>query len=106
MSAEIEFETNIIIREASEKFQIEKIYLFGSHANGSADEESDIDLCIISSDPRRKIDILRDLRKALIGKIHHSLDILVYSPLDFAERATSMNSIERDILTQGIMIYG
>ena len=40
-----------LIREISkENIRIEKAYLFGSHANGTADEWSDIDVALVSND--------------------------------------------------------
>ncbi|MEL7656868.1 MAG: nucleotidyltransferase domain-containing protein [Bacillota bacterium] len=42
-----------------------KIYLFGSYADNTHTDESDLDLCIvISLQGLRKIDVLRKIRKA------------------------------------------
>jgi len=79
-----------------------KIFLFGSYANGNPREGSDIDLCIITDDPRRKIDILRDLNRTVAYESDVPLDLLVYSSQEFYDRADSSTSLERTILKNGI----
>jgi predicted nucleotidyltransferase len=37
------------IKKLQKKFKVEKVYLFGSYAFGSAAEDSDIDIAVISS---------------------------------------------------------
>lgn len=79
-----------------------KIYLFGSYANGNPREESDIDLCVLTNDPRRKIDILRELNRTVAYESDVPLDILVYSPQEFYNRADSTTSLESKILKSGV----
>jgi predicted nucleotidyltransferase len=83
------------------------IILFGSQALGNTNKESDIDICIITDlKDRRKIDIIRDIRRASIPIISLPLDILVYDEKEFAERAGLKSTLEYKINTQGKRIRG
>ncbi len=46
-----------------------EIILFGSYANGNPGQVSDIDLCVITEDQRRKIEILWDRQEAIYNGI-------------------------------------
>ena len=43
----------ILVNEIAEGYQPEKIYLFGSYANGTANEANDIDLFIVKETDKR-----------------------------------------------------
>jgi predicted nucleotidyltransferase len=91
----------------SEKFGASQIFVFGSHAYGKADLESDIDLCVITDlKHKRKIEIIREIRRALLDSISSPMDILVYSEEEFKERAGLRNTLEYKIITDGLRIYG
>jgi len=87
------------------KIKVKKIILFGSYASGKQNDDSDIDLCILTDEKKRKIDLIREVRKSLYDHSKKPLDILVYNTDEFYERANSIKSIEREILKEGIMIY-
>ena len=65
-----------------------KIYLFGSYAYGTPNEDSDIDLCILTDENKRKLEILREIRRN-VGDINYPLDILVYKTDEFNERVNN-----------------
>ena len=94
LNNEIKDEINTLVNSAIEKFDIKKIYLFGSYVNGEPNDDSDVDICIISNDNKRKLVIIRELRKSIVGKINHTLDILIYRQEEFEQRAKTINSIE------------
>ncbi len=48
-TAELKKSVEKYINAVNEKFSLEKAYLFGSYANGTADEDSDIDIALVSS---------------------------------------------------------
>lgn len=78
-----------------------KIILFGSYATGNQDEESDIDLCIITSEKKRKLDIMREIRKNLSTSIDYPLDLLVYNEDEFYQKASLDSSFEHLIMEEG-----
>lgn len=89
------------------KFDATQIILFGSHADGNATAESDIDLCVIADlKNKRKIELMREIRRALIDLISSPLDILVYNEDEFNARAGFGNTLEHKIMREGIKLYG
>ena len=97
----------ILKNALKKKFAVKQILVFGSHAYGAPAEDSDIDLCVITDlDNRRKIDIIREMRRELADLISSPLDILVYSEKEFQERAGLASTLEHQILTNGMKVYG
>ena len=85
--------------------KVKEIILFGSYAYGNPDKNSDIDLCIITEEKKRKIELVDEIRQLLLRKVHLPLDILVYSPEEFKERANWLNSMEKTIAQKGVVLY-
>ena len=80
-----------------------KIYLFGSYAYGTPNEDSDIDLCILTDENKRKFEILREIRRN-VGDINYPLDILVYKTDEFNERVNNKYIMESKIYKDGVEI--
>ncbi|MCC5468291.1 nucleotidyltransferase domain-containing protein [Pelosinus baikalensis] len=84
-----------------------RIYLFGSYADNTYTDESDLDLCVITSlQGLRKIDILRKIRKAMIQGVDMPIDLLVYDDSEFNERAMLTTTMEHKIANEGVLLYG
>ena len=49
------------IAEISKKFDIQEVYLFGSYAKGTNDEDSDIDVAVVLKSDTNSFDIMVDL---------------------------------------------
>jgi len=96
---------NIMIDAIKEKTTPQKIILFGSFAKGTEKEDSDIDICIITDKPQRKIDMLNEIRLSTIDKIDIPFDILIYRKKEFNERAKRKNSFENQINEEGVLLY-
>ncbi|HPV99382.1 MAG: Nucleotidyltransferase domain protein [Spirochaetes bacterium ADurb.BinA120] len=82
-----------------------RIILFGSYAQGEQREDSDLDICVITDDIRRKVDILRELNRTVGYESSIPIDIVVYSTREFYERADSSTSLESKINKTGIDIH-
>ncbi len=88
------------------KINPEKIYLFGSYATESSDEQSDIDLLIIAPSYERPLERRLKLRRMLSEydrKI--GLDLLVYTPDEFEMLSKETSSFIYSVIKQGIKIY-
>ena len=59
--SELESELKKLASKIKEITPATKIYLFGSYAYGTPNEDSDIDLCILTNENRRKLEILREI---------------------------------------------
>ncbi len=95
------------IVERLKPLQPEKIILFGSYADGTANQDSDIDLFVIkdyvkSDSEPYELQVRKKLRD-LIFKYHIGFDVLCETP-DFLK--TCHNSFYRiDILQKGRVLY-
>lgn len=96
-----------IANSISEKFNISKIFLFGSYAYGAPEPDSDLDLCIIANfTGKRKIDYIREIRQELSIKFDIPFDILVYDVKEFEDRSMLPTTLEYKILKNGVLING
>jgi predicted nucleotidyltransferase len=95
---------NAIVRRIVERFDPEKIILFGSYARGTGGQDSDVDLLVImplrGSKREQQIEIRRALRDFRIPK-----DIIVTTPEDFAWRKDIPGTIERPAALEGQVLY-
>ena len=90
-----------------------KIILFGSYAYGTPNEDSDIDLYIVSNDNfipqswNEKMKIKLKFSKALRDiKQHYDIDIITHTKKMY-EKFLNLDSLfSREILTKGKVIYG
>ena len=99
--SELESELKKLASKIKEITPATKIYLFGSYAYGTPNEDSDIDLCILTNENRRKLEILREIRRN-VGDINYPLDILVYKTGEFNERVNNKYIMERKIYKDGV----
>lgn len=78
---QIEQIVRLYAKEVEKDYSIEQIILFGSYATGKANEQSDIDVAIVSPDFQDKpeMEILEDLSKKAM-KIETSLEVLAFTP--------------------------
>ena len=84
---------------------VEKIYLFGSYANGTPNEDSDYDFyMVIPNDSMRPIDAIGEAYLAMRGMKVKPVDILAGTVEVFTRRSKSI-TLERKIEREGILIY-
>jgi len=96
---------NEIVQSLVNALHSERIYLFGSHAYGQPNDDSDVDLLIVISDSdvlsRDKIvEGYRALREFHIPK-----DIIVVNQSQFDKRSRWLSSIERVVTDKGRLLY-
>jgi len=95
-----------VIRRLVDEFHPETIYLFGSHAWGEPNEDSDMDLLVIVPQSREK-PIQRAVRaqRSLLG-VKVAVDVLVKTRKEFQRYATVKASLEGQISREGKLLYG
>ena len=97
---------NETIERLKTEFQPEEIYLFGSHAWGTPDEDSDVDLMVIvpSSDERP---IRRDQRaQKCLGRLAMPADVLVRTRGEVNRYKHLRASLFHQALNHGRKLYG
>lgn len=95
-----------ITRRLAAEFQLDQVWIFGSHAWGEPDEGSDLDLLVVvreSDEPsiRRAQRAHRSLRGLGLAK-----DILVKTRAELERFRGVRASLEAEILERGRRIYG
>lgn len=93
------------IMQALHPYQPERIYLFGSWARGEEDDLSDLDVVVIKSTPLPFFDRLREVQRLLPAELG-AVDVLVYTPEEFAGMEKEGNAFAELIIEEGRLIYG
>jgi predicted nucleotidyltransferase len=89
-------------RRIAERFQADKIILFGSYAYGKPHEESDVDLLVIM---RTKNAIDQSIRIKTAFKRLFSLDLIVRTPWQIERGLKDDNWFLREIIEKGKVLY-
>lgn len=92
-----------IVQQLIQRYQPEKIILFGSAASGKTSRWSDIDLVAIKKTNKRFYERIAEA-SALIP---HSVpvDILIYTPEEFTQMATENYFIKNEVIRKGKVVY-
>ena len=77
--------------------------VFGSVARGDADEWSDLDLLIIADTPRPFLDRYRDFEG--IYDVWPRLDLLIYTPEEFARMQAEGRPFLEHALSEGVVVH-
>ena len=93
-----------LIKEIADGYKPEKIYLFGSYANGIPDFDSDIDLFIIKDTDERWIDRRIAARKSIKNYIA-PMDIIVFTPKEVEAAMGLVVNIGKIAINTGKLLY-
>lgn len=99
---QLQSELDRCIALLKERYKPQKIFLFGSLAQGKVGQWSDIDLVIVKDTDKPFLDRIKEvllLLHPLVG-----MDILIYTPQEF-EQVSRRGFFKQEILSKGIM-YG
>ena len=88
------------------EFQPEQIFLFGSYAWGNPDEDSDLDvLVVVAESPLNSSGRAARAYRCLRG-IGASADVIVKTRSEVNALKNAYASLVREILDEGILLYG
>ena len=95
---------NEIISRIATKFNPDKIILFGSYANGTQKEDSDLDLIIIQETDLPPQQRGFDIRMSLIGTMI-PFDILIFTKLEFEQEKGKRFSFLSSAIKNSKILY-
>lgn len=96
---------NEAVEEIRKAVNPDEIYLFGSYVSGRAEENSDLDICIIKNEVKDKHELLLKAKKGLMN-IGIPIDILLFNKDIFARRQNIWGSVQYEIFHKGRKVYG
>jgi len=100
--------TQSVLQEAAErlaaKFQPQQIILFGSYAEGTADEHSDVDLLVICTIRGSRRKLMVEMDRTLRG-LNFARDIMVLSPEEFERDRHIPGTLARPAWQGGKILY-
>lgn len=83
-----------------------KVYLFGSYADGTYDEDSDLDFYIVVDDSHTDlVELMARAYRAVRGVKKRPVDILVGTQSRFEARKSSP-TLENEVYSKGVLLYG
>jgi predicted nucleotidyltransferase len=90
-------------QEIGGRFNPQRVILFGSHAKGTADRDSDVDLLVIMSfrgrPARKAAEVLMNVAPPF------PIDVLVRTPQAVQRRIAMGDCFMQDVVQNGIVIY-
>jgi predicted nucleotidyltransferase len=89
-------------RAIAERFQPDKIILFGSYAYGTPHENSDVDLLVVMP-ARNELDQAFKIRCTLEAPF--PMDLLVRTPKEMQWRLEEGESFLTEVMSKGIVLY-
>lgn len=90
-------------REVAEKFQPEKIILFGSYAHGQPTEDSDVDLLVIMDHHGKSSEQALAIRRAV--RKNFPLDLIVKTPSETKTRLKQNDFFITSAFKEGRTLY-
>ena len=96
---------NEILTRLVKLYNPQYVYLFGSHAWGEPQKNSDLDICVILSDSNQsQAERIRSGLSALKG-IHVPVDILVLTQKEIAEHVKHPSTLIYKVFQKGLKLY-
>ncbi len=97
-------EVRQMVKVIVERFQPERIILFGSRARGKMGPDSDVDLLVVMPVARSRREKELEIRIAL-HQFKIPTDVIVSTPDDFEWRKNIPGTIERPAALEGKVLY-
>ena len=94
-----------LVNEIAENYQPEKIYLFGSYANGVPNDDSDIDLFIVKNTDTKWNERHIGVRESIKNYLYVGMDIIVYTPQEYESAKLKFMNIGKIAVNTGKLMY-
>jgi len=93
-----------LVRRIVERFRPEKIILFGSHARGTAGQDSDADILVVMPVKGSKRKKATEIDIALVG-LDLPVDLIVVTPEELERNKNQIGTIIYPALKEGKVLY-
>ena len=93
-----------LVSKIVNKYNPEKVYLFGSYAWGNPSADSDVDLFIVKDTTESQRERSRKLRSLLFGS-GIPFDLFIYTPNEIKKRLDVGDFFINDIIKKGEILY-
>jgi predicted nucleotidyltransferase len=104
---EIQHVIEDVLQKIVAGYSPQKVILFGSHAYGQPDENSDIDLLIVKETKKRPIERWIEVKRLVRDRNRTvSISPLVYTPGELEERLAIKDFFIQEVLEKGKVLYG
>ena len=92
-----------VVRQIVERFCPQKVILFGSHAEGAPDQDSDVDLLVVMDTDEQPLHAAARIAAA----IEHPfpLDVVVFRPSDLKESLERKGTFATTVASKGTVLY-
>ena len=92
-----------VVRQIAEQFRPNRVILFGSHARGNAQANSDVDLLVEMETPLREAEQAVAICRAI--EYRFPLDLIVRTPETIARRLAMGDPFLREVMAEGHVLY-
>ena len=92
-----------IVRQIVDRFQPQKVILFGSYAQGKPTEDSDVDLLVVMETNEQALHAAARISAAIDHPF--PLDILVFRPSELKASLERKGSFVTEVMTKGIVLH-
>jgi predicted nucleotidyltransferase len=94
-----------VLRSIRNEFDVESVYVFGSHGRGEATPESDVDILVVCSQvPDDPFELIYAIRHHLHERLDLAIDVILTSRERFAIRHGQSWTMEYIAFTEGIAV--
>jgi predicted nucleotidyltransferase len=94
-----------IVRRLVEAYRPQQVYLFGSHARGESNEDSDYDLMVVVPDDAPEDRRQSRLAYQVLRGTGVAADVLVWTREEFDARIPLKASLPAAVVTEGRLVY-
>jgi predicted nucleotidyltransferase len=92
-----------VVRQIVDRFQPQRVILFGSYAYGQPSPESDVDVLVVMDTALRETEQAVRICQAL--EYHYGLDLIVRTPETVSRRLALGDPFVREIMNKGRVLY-
>ena len=93
-----------MVERIADRFDPERILLFGSRSRGDARDWSDVDLLVVMPDGTDRREAAVEMAVA-VGDLPIAKDIIVTTPSHIAQRGHVIGTVLRPALREGTVLY-